>query len=159
MPWQMVEPTHEARFDERYRSSFVLTAAALPFIRPEMIRAALTIGTRLAGGRVQVDKLEIFGRGSLPVELKYHSRNVDDWGVRVTWRKIAAGTPALLLAGAVVSVIAALVGGWMIVAKFTQRELMEVGGGIADTLRDTVFSPGFIVAAMVAVVVLSKRRG
>jgi uncharacterized protein YneF (UPF0154 family) len=159
MAWATVAPSEEAQFDQRYRSTFVLTAAAWPFIRPEAIRAALTVGTRLAGGRVQVDKLEIYGRGSLPQDMKYHSRNVDDWGVRVTWRKISAGTPALILAGAVVAVIAALVGGWMIVAKFTERELMEVGTGVAQTLRDTLFSPGFIVAAMIVAVVAFKRKG
>lgn len=150
--------TEEATFDHRYRTSLVMSSWALPMLPYERIKQALTVGTRLSDGRIQVDKLEIFGPRGLPPEMKQHSKNVDDWGVRVTWRKIAQGTPVLVLAGAVIAVITAVVAAWLIVAKFTEKELLEVNQEIRRTLKDTLFNPGFIVAAMVVAVLYLRRK-
>lgn len=153
-----VAQNEEAAFDHRYRTSIVISSWALPFVSYGAIRTALAAGKRLAGDRIQVDKLEIFGPKGLPAEMKQHSKHADDWGVRVTWRKIAAGTPVLVLAGAIIAVIAALVAGWMIVAKFSEKELLDIGDHASDWLRDTLFNPGFIVATMVVAVLYLRRK-
>lgn len=165
MSWQSVPDTHDVEFGWRYRTSVPLGAWCFPLVNIGGISAALAVGKRLSEDRIKIVKTEIFAPGGVPEDWVARGYKKSDWGVRVTWEKIAGGTPVLIYAGAIAGVIAVATLSWVVVAKFTERELVEVNeqirqttGALEEFLKNTLFNPGTIIAALAGLALVLRRR-
>ena len=158
--WQDIAPGENAEFSVRYRSSFVFAEWAFPQFGPTLVKALPKKGDVLVGGRVRIINVEYFAPGTAPPEM-LRGQKRQCWGLRYTWEKIAAGTPVVVLAAALIAVAVT----FALVLKFTEKETHQIAddfrGGLDDikgTLQETIFNPGLIVAAMVVAVLVLKRR-
>lgn len=165
MSWQDVPDTHDAEFGVRYRTSVPLQAWAFPIVNIGGVSAALAIGKKVSEGRIRIVKTEIFAPGGIPEDWKRRGYKTGDWGVRVTWEKIAGGTPVLVYAGAIAGVITVATIAWCVIAKFTEKEFVEFNeqlrsdtDKLMDLLKNTLFNPGVIISAVVGIALLARRR-
>lgn len=155
--WADVETNELASFNTRYRTSIACHAWVLSLVDLGKIKKLIAAGTKHAGGRVHIDRVEWFEPKRVPDEWIKRGIKPTDWGLRITWRKVAEGTPVHVLAAAIIAVLIVATAAWVIVTKFTEKEteqLLEKGG---DTLRNTLLNPGLVIAALVAIVVLKRR--
>jgi len=162
--WQDVEVGEHAEFGVRYRSGFVFHGYTFPMFGAQVVTRMPKPGTLLAGGRIRVLKSESFGPSGVPAEMLAGQKR-DCWGVRVTWEKVADGTPVVVYAGAIIAVMVVATFLWILAAKTTQKEMHQVAEDFrenADALKklmqETIFNPGLIIAAMVVAVLVLKRR-
>ncbi len=167
--WTDAGPELQAEFGVRYRTSIPCQAWARRLFKADDIRAALKPGKVVAGGRVRIVALDFFEPGKVPAEWVSRGVKRTDWGVRVEWEKVSAGTQVIVLAAAIVAVIVAATLAWVVVTKWTEKETIALGDAFAEDfhsvsqdLKDlgtsTVFSPGVIIAAVVAVALIFRRR-
>lgn len=165
MSWRDVPESQEAEYGVNYRTSIPLAAWAAGLAMPAVLNTALAVGKRIADGRVEIVKTEIFGAGGIPTDWIARGYRATDWGVRITWRKVAGGTPILVYAGAIALVVGIATLSWIVVAKFTEQEFAEFSeetrqtvDKLKDFLKDTLFNPGVIVSAIVAIALFTRRR-
>lgn len=166
--WQDTGTGEKAVAAASYRTSMVCAAWTYPLIPAPAINAALSIGSLVGGARIT--RVEIFTPGQVPDEWVQRGYKKTDWGVRATWQKasssgtaqLVAGTPeanllgaddVVIIAGAIVAVMAA----WAIVAKFTEKEVLELADDFNKGLA-AVFNPGVIIAALAAIALFLRRR-
>lgn len=155
--WADVQDREEAAFGTRYRTNIVGHAWAFPMVDPQKLTAALKVGAKVAGGRVQIKHVEFYAPGGIPTAWVQRGFKKTDWGMAITWEKVAEGTPVAVLAAAIIAVVITLTIAWVVVAKFTEKELVQLGQDTRDTLN-TLFNPGLVIAAVVGIALLAKRR-
>lgn len=153
--WVKTAAGEEATFVDRYRSTIVIAGPYRQSWR-DAIAKVVWKGQTIVNGRLKVDSLVFLHPGD--PQLRNLGVRPGDWAVRIYWHKIAEGTPIVLLVGAIIALIVAIVGAWFVVAKFTEREVKELGGGLVEAAERTVFNPGLILAAFVVAVLYLRRR-
>lgn len=162
--WALVGPNEHAEFGVQYRSSFVFHPYTFASFGQTVLNLKPKRGDLLSLGRVRVIESEFFAPGTMPADMRGNHKP-QSWGVRVTWEKIADGTPVVVYAAAILAVMVAATFLWIIAAKTTEKEihqLFEDSGGLVREIKgaaqETLFNPGFIVAAVVALALILKRR-
>lgn len=165
MSWRDVPDTEEAVYGVTYRTSVPLAQWSIALAVPAVMNKVLAIGAKIAEGRAEIVKTEIFAPGGIPADWVARGYRATDWGVRITWRKVAGGTPILVYAAAVAIVIGVATLSWVVVAKFTEKEFAEfneeiraTGDKLTDWLKNTLFNPGVIVSAVVVIALFLRRR-
>lgn len=162
--WATCDANEHAEFGVRYRSAYVFHEYTFAGFGAGVRALLPKSGQLLSLGRIRVIGTEFYGPGNLPADMqKLHKPN--SWGVRVTWEKIAEGTPVVVYAGAIIAVMLAATFLWIIAAKTTEKEihqLFEDTRGLVNDIKnaaqETLFNPGLIVAAVVVAALVLKRR-
>jgi len=158
--WEVVNDQDHAEKNTPYRTWFWLPYFVWP-LRGAIagaLRAAQSLGRKFHP-IIQVTGHEIFSAEDSPHHQLVPANELPRGAfvIRVTWEKHGEGTPVVVLV-AIIALIIVAVGGWVVMAKVTERQFTQV----LDDLRDTLhgfFSPGFVVAAMVVLVVIFTRGG
>lgn len=162
--WETCGPNEHAEFGVRYRSSYVFHEYTFSGFGAGVRALLPKRGDLLSLGRIRVVATEFYGPGYMPADMRgLHKAN--SWGVRVTWEKIAEGTPVVVYAGAIIAVMVVATALWIIAAKTTQKEMHQVAedasaliNDIKGAAQETLFNPGLIVAAVVVAALVLKRR-
>lgn len=165
--WVDVDQDEPLDFGARYRTTFIgaETTYGLAKLAFPLVRDALKIGQRFAQSSVVITNVELFT--PITDELVSRGHKKTDWAMRVSWERgtpitggaaqSGVGESALKVAAAIIGVVTTLVLGWVIVAKFTEKQLTAA----ADDLKDVthaLLNPGVIIAALAAIALLVHRR-
>ena len=160
MAWIEETSNHDLILGSRYRLTLWLALPDTIEIRKKVRDAVLywdrwfdrmpTAAKNLLGG-LDIEKVETGVAATTNI-----IGRLSPWPLRITFKKVGGGTPFLVVAGAIAVLLILVVGAVVIVGKTFERNTEGIHNWFED-LKDTLFNPGVILAAMVAIVVLSKK--
>lgn len=154
MRWIEESPSHEMVLGTTYRLTLWLRLPDTIEMRTK-IRNAILAWDRWFDRLPTAAKNLLGGLDIKTVETGLASSSnvvgrLSPWPLRITFKKVSGNTPFLVVAAAIAALLLIVIGAVVIVGKEFERS--------ADDLKDTIFNPGFLLAGLVGIALVTGRR-
>ena len=132
------------------------------FASPESFRAKAEVAIKGASSIINKLKqehidtyngIEIVDVYSEPAVMSARQGAVDPWPLRVIFIKRSGGTGIVVVAALIIALLLAAA----FFLKYTKREFHQAVQDTTNLAKETVFNPGFILAALVAAAIIFRK--
>lgn len=144
--WQQINDNSLLKAGNRYRVRWLVSSPYPPGFIQDSIRTAIKLYDRTRAD-IEITDVKFYS----PSQTVYVSRN-PLWSMEVYFTDHDQ-VPILVAIGVIMAAIGAIILGWSIVNRSAEMFVKEVD----STLKDTVFSPGFVIAGLVVGILALTR--